>query len=77
MKLFNHFTIKINNVIFSLIYKSKVFIFIFSIIKIIIVNLILKRILLLLKKIKKSILFKKSFIKIILSDVTDLIIILI
>ena len=77
MKLFNYFTIKVNNIIFLLIYKNKTFIFIFLIIKVIIVNLILRKTLLLLKEIKKSILFKKSFIKITLNNITNLTIVLI
>ena len=77
MKLFNYFIIKINDMIFLLICKNKAFIFIFLIIKIIIVNSVLKRTLLLLKEIKRFILFKKSFTEIILGNITDLIIILI
>ena len=77
MKLFNYFVIKVNNVIFLLMYKNKVFILIFLIIKVIIINSVLKRTLLLLKKIKRFISFEKSFIKIILSNVTNLITVLI
>ena len=63
--------------IFLLIYKNRIFIFTFLIIKIIIINLILKRTLLLLKKTKKFTLFKRFSIEIILNNITDLIIILI
>ena len=77
MKLFNYFIIKVNDMIFLLIYKNRIFIFTFLIIKIMIINLILKKTLLLLKKIKKFILFKKSFIKITLSDIINSITILI
>ena len=63
--------------IFLLMCKNKAFIFIFSIIKVIIINSILKKTLLLLKKVKRFILFKKSFIKLILSNITNLIIVLI
>ena len=63
--------------IFLLMYKSKTFIFTFSIIKIIIINLILRKTLLLLKKVKKFILFKRFFTEITLNNITDSIIILI
>ena len=63
--------------IFLLIYKNRVFILISSVIKVIIINSVLRKTLSLLKKIKKSILFKRFFIKIILGNITNLIIVLI
>ena len=63
--------------IFLLIYRNKTFIFIFLIIKIIIINSVLKKILLLLKKVKKSVLFERSFTEIILNNIINLTIILI